>query len=701
MKKQKIINRRCFALRFRRFTRKAYAIFNSMHREVTIGRLATYIADCQLRKSTVTLMASLCLTPLLSLAQEEDALIEQGVLQGEDTSYQLPMVQITAPAGGGLATAPAVLLSREELDAHSVRSLSDVLHLVASLDLRVRGVNDVQGDISFMGGGFDQMLVLLNGINITDAQTGHHNLDIPIDVGMVERVEVLSPSALLQRGVVAFCGAVNIVVTEGQKERIMAELMAGSHGTYKGSALVSLSKKGWTHTSALTYAHSNGYMRNTDYRIANLYLQSLKVGERDVWHISLGGQVKDFGSQAFYSVSYPDQFEATRTMTLAASNVHQYEGFRLESRVFGRLHSDRFELFRQGVVEPASWYTGHNYHLTSTVGLMFKGEKQWGRGTLHVGLETRREGIVSNVLGTPYDEEPFEVRWLANAAKYDRSAVRTNVSLFSGYKLSLGDISLSSNLLGGYSTAFGLDYAASVDASWQFAECWQVASSLSRTYRLPTFTDLYYQGANQQSNPDLHSESNVMVDLRLLYSGKAFSFSAQSYCRAGRGIIDWVRRPDEELWISMNHTKVGTQGADLSARYSLEGLVDVVGGSIALCHVDVDAGEFVSGSVMDYLSRKAQLYVLLAPGRLKAFAGLPLRLKIDLLYRHREGGYVDADGQTERYGSFILLNAGVDYTFRRFTFYTELYNLTNRYYRDLGGVPQPGRNINVGVKLCY
>lgn len=40
--------------RFRRFSHKAYAAFNSLRREVTIGCIANRIADLQLEKSNIT-----------------------------------------------------------------------------------------------------------------------------------------------------------------------------------------------------------------------------------------------------------------------------------------------------------------------------------------------------------------------------------------------------------------------------------------------------------------------------------------------------------------------------------------------------------------------------------------------------------------------------------------------------------------------
>ena len=73
--------------------------------------------------------------------------------------------------------------------------------------------------------------------------------------------------------------------------------------------------------------------------------------------MQLGGQVKDFGSQAFYSIAYPDQFEATRTLNASVTHSCFCENMRVETSLYGRLHSDRFELFREGVVEPASWYS--------------------------------------------------------------------------------------------------------------------------------------------------------------------------------------------------------------------------------------------------------------------------------------------------------------------------------------------------------
>src|SRR5262249_45468450 len=67
----------------------------------------------------------------------------------------------------------------------------DYLHVDPSIDLRQRGPNDIQGDLSIRGSTFGQTLVLLNGLRLNDVQTGHHNMDQPLPTHSLERIEVL------------------------------------------------------------------------------------------------------------------------------------------------------------------------------------------------------------------------------------------------------------------------------------------------------------------------------------------------------------------------------------------------------------------------------------------------------------------------------------------------------------------------------
>src|ERR1700749_915610 len=59
-------------------------------------------------------------------------------------------------------------------------SLADALSLDSSVAVQSRGANGVQADFSIRGGSFEQTLVLLNGVRLSDDQSAHYNSDLPI-----------------------------------------------------------------------------------------------------------------------------------------------------------------------------------------------------------------------------------------------------------------------------------------------------------------------------------------------------------------------------------------------------------------------------------------------------------------------------------------------------------------------------------------
>ena len=92
-----------------------------------------------------------------------------------------------------------------------LNSWMDVLRLDPSIDLRERAPNGLQTDISIRGANFGQTLILLNGIRINDAQSGHHNLDLPIPPAGIARVEVLRGSGSTLYGSDAVGGVINVI----------------------------------------------------------------------------------------------------------------------------------------------------------------------------------------------------------------------------------------------------------------------------------------------------------------------------------------------------------------------------------------------------------------------------------------------------------------------------------------------------------
>lgn len=680
MKKQKQIKTR--VIRFHRFCRGAYAAFNSMHRVVNIGRLATYIADRQLQKSAIAM--ALCAPVLcnVAFAQTDDQLDE----------HMLPTLTITAAADSTQGSPDAVaVISRSQLQGLAVSSVGELLEQLPGVDLRTRGAGDVQGDLTMRGGTFDQMLVLLNGVNLTDPQTGHHNLDIPIDLAMVDRVEIIPSAALAHYGLTSFCGAVNIVTGQASQSQAQGSLSLGSFGQRHLSMATSLVSGPWTYTAAAAYHHSDGYRTNTDYSHGSLFLQAHRHDSHGDWNLQLGGQIKDFGSQAFYSTRYPDQFEATRTLVASASHQRNWQGWQLEAMAYGRLHKDRFELFREGVTAAPTWYAGHNYHLSATAGMRLRTSRCWVGGQTTVGASMRSESILSNVLGDSLSS-PVAVAFEPQGHYYILGTTRTTVNTFAEHSILLGKAKISASALGSYNTMMGPNYGYAVSAQYPWGRYWRLGANMGRSFRIPTFNDRYYQSATQVCNPDIESEYSHQAEMWATYRRHHFRANASLYGRVGNNIIDWIRTPESTVWYSTNHAAISALGGDMQLAYTASSWLRRVGVGYSYCALSQQADGYISNYALDYLRHKVGTDLVLSP-----MPGLRLKLLAD--YHYRQGSYTDAYGIQQRYEPVFLLNAAAEYDFWHLTIFAEGYNLLNRTYCDYGGIPQPGISFLAGVRV--
>ena len=104
-----------------------------------------------------------------------------------------------------------ILIDEKQLGSIPSQSVAGALQYFAGIDIRQRGANGVQADAGIRGSTFDQVLVLINGIKISDLQTGHHSLNLPIDIENIERIEVLKGPGARIFGQNAFAGAINII----------------------------------------------------------------------------------------------------------------------------------------------------------------------------------------------------------------------------------------------------------------------------------------------------------------------------------------------------------------------------------------------------------------------------------------------------------------------------------------------------------
>merc|ERR1711916_100766 len=69
------------------------------------------------------------------------------------------------------------IVTAADIKNSAATNVADLLQQVAGVDIRRRGTAGSQADLYIRGGGFDQTLLLIDGIKMDDAQTGHHTMN--------------------------------------------------------------------------------------------------------------------------------------------------------------------------------------------------------------------------------------------------------------------------------------------------------------------------------------------------------------------------------------------------------------------------------------------------------------------------------------------------------------------------------------------
>jgi vitamin B12 transporter len=632
-------------------------------------------------KKTILFSSLLLLVALQSLAAQQ---------KPDSVSINLSDVEVNASRKlysemGRVLT----VINKPEITRSAVQSIDQLLDYVAGIDIHQRGTNTTQADISVRGGSFDQVLVLLNGINITDPQTGHYNLDIPLNISDISRIEVLEGSAARVLGPNAFSGAINIITETKENQLLSAELTGGSFATLGQAVSSSFGIDKVKTFTSISHKSSDGYMKNTDFNILNVFAQSkLKTKDAGIFDLQLAGQMKDFGANSFYSLAYPNQFESTKTF-MAALNWTMNKGkWTYNAQVYWRQHHDRFELFRNFTNAPAG-YTTHNYHMTDITGGKASVSYLSVLGKTTLGAELRNEHIFSNVLGTPIDslKAPLEKKGF-----FTKEANRLLETALIDHSVTIQKWYFSAGIAATHSSTFGLNSYGGIDVAYAFTDNFRIFADANSAVRLPTFTDLYYKSATQMANPNLQTEHSQTVEIGTKISEANWKLDLSAYYRMGQNVIDWVKSLTETIWKSKNITNVNALGADVSfAYYFQNGFVQKLGVTYSYLQMDKSAQNFDSKYVLDYLRNKLSISV-------NHTIWSHFAATWNIGYFDRSGTYTDVNKIVRTYNPYLLVDCRLLWTGKGFDVFGDLNNILNSSYADYGGLTQPGINFNIGVR---
>ena len=443
------------------------------------------------------------------------------------------------------------IISSDYIKNSPATNVSDLLQEITGIDVRRRGVGGVQGDLYIRGGGFDQTLLLVDGMKMDDAQTGHHTLNMILPLYLIERIEVIKGPAARIFGQNAFNGAINIVTKEikGEKKQIDLSLKEISYGSFEQKNISAVTKIITNKANSLISFSNNtsdGYRHNTDYKRNNYFVKTsfnLKSSPIDV--IASFTENK-FGANGFYaSPSATEQYEETQASLLGVSTTINSEKLSIKPRLYWRRGQDEYIYIRDN---PSVY---RNLHKTNKVSAELSGSYFSNSGVTGFGIDLSTVNISSNNLG-----------------KHDR----TTVNLFVDHTFKLFDekLVLSPGIAVSYFSDMSFHSFPGIDLGYNINSNFKLYSNIGKTFRIPTYTDLYYSDRTTIGNENLNPESATSTELGFKYNTSNFKISGAFFNRKAKNIIDYVKENENDLWNAVNIGSLKTTGFELDFRYNFQ-----------------------------------------------------------------------------------------------------------------------------------
>ena len=543
----------------------------------------------------------------------------------------------------------------------------DLLQQVSGIDIRRRGVPGTQADLYIRGGGFDQTLLLIDGMKMDDIQTGHHTLNLLLPIQLIERIEIIKGPASRIFGQNAFNGAINIVTKSLPKfDKKQFEMLVSNptFGSFKQfgfliNSRLSLKEK---FSAQLTFSRSksDGYRYNTDYSNDFFFFKSEIKTQKNPIIITSGFTEKKFGANGFYaSPSATDQYEETQASFLGISTLLGSEKFLVRPKLYWRRGQDEYIYIRNN---PSVY---RNLHKTNKIYLDFSFSKLFESSRLNFGIDLSNSSISSNNLG---DHNRF------------------TTSLYADYTFKTKDnkLSFSPGLSISNFSDMSTHFFPGIDVGFDVNEKINLYANYGKTYRIPTYTDLYYSDRNTIGNPDLNPEHAITNEIGIKYSNENIDVSSSFFIRKSSNIIDYVKQSEQDKWEATNIRNLDTNGFDLNFLYKIS-----LHNSLRLGYTYLFDKSYVSDVN----------YSRYAINSLRHQLNTRLALKYSNKITHT---LINRFGERSNKVSHIVYDSNLKYQLSENSyFFINVNNIFNEEYYETNLVPMPGRNFLIGFKSYF
>jgi vitamin B12 transporter len=578
--------------------------------------------------------------------------------------YELNEIVVTAsksPISISNLTRDVIVINKSDIESLPVNNVQDLLQYTGGVDLRQRGINGAQADVSIRGGNFEETLILIDGIKISDPQTGHHNLNLPLSLENIQRIEILKGQGSRVFGPNAFSGVINIVTKKGNDNSFFIETLGGENHYFEGNLGGSYSFGYLKNYISFSKTKTDGYRHNTNFdRINFSYNSSIDMKNGGI-NLFFGYNDNKFGANGFYGVKYPNQWEHTTTKFLNVAGEFGNELLLISPKIYWRRNDDNYLLDYQN---PKIY---QNIHQTNIYGTELQAAINSGMGTTSFGGEYVNDEIKSTNLGIHS---------------------RNKKGIYAEQKISPFD---NFTLIGGaflynYSD-LGWRFWPGLDLGYSLSKGLRIYGSIGKAFRIPTYTELYYSSPISVGNSKLKPEETLNYEAGINLLKEEYYFRISIFRKEGKNLIDWVRI-DSEPWTAKNITKTNIHGFEINFSLAPNLIIKslpVYKISIDYSYLDSDkkTDDYESEYLLDFL--RNQLII-----NFENYWWLGIRQSWLVRYEDRVN-----------FEDNIIVDSQISKEVGYFSLFIKATNLFNKSYQQISGVPLPGRWIIAGLKYKF
>jgi outer membrane cobalamin receptor len=568
------------------------------------------------------------------------------------------------------------VITKDEIMNSPDRTIPEVIQRAAGVLITNNGPIGSLTSANIRGSEAGQVLIMIDGRRINDAQNAQFDLsNLPLTKDEIERIEVLRGGASALYGSDAMGGVINIITKSPPKEpyaRVSSSF--GRFGTQEYSLSTRWKPGPFGYSLFASRGRSDGYRPNSDYDSwvlgGELYYDlpwkgELKVSARNIQ--------KEIGLPGSITFSDPDDREKDNITQLdlhyrdkIGSNVTlNFKGWQNINRL-------NYEPGSQGpFVGPSvlhkSYATGGDFQATAAI------------SSAHLvtgGVEAIQDRVDSSSLGV--HEATRSALYLQDEIEIVKAAIATFGLRYDTHTIYQNQWSPRVGLL--------------IRLPWDL----RIRASVARSYRAPTFNDLYwpariYPGIyGEAGNPNLQPEKAWSYELGGEKKfGDLATFKVAGFYRDVTDLIHWAQGTDL-VWRPTNVQTAHIWGGETElVFYPWKGL------AIPLNYSYLYPRDELTG---EPIRNKPQHIVNAGVAYLTPFG-----LKASLKGRYVQY-WVSSTSTLNR--DYFVVDARLAYEFKIYQKFkgegfVSLTNALNRDYQINEGYPMPPQSLNGGVSIAF